>query len=131
LLSSRRDLLLFLLLPLLLPVAVALAFLVAIPEGPVLSELEWRIYRCRSSCFLVPQGFSLGSLIPAKVMGRYAPSSTPRRSGTFYCSLSAFIFFPPFSAQKSHVKPPNHLTHYPAITSAWHVSSAQSAILDI
>jgi hypothetical protein len=28
----------------------------------------------------------------------------------------------PFSAQKSRVKPQNHLTHYPATTSAWHFS---------
>jgi hypothetical protein len=34
-------------------------------------------------------------------------------------------------AQKSHVKLPNHLTHYQPTTSAWHVSYLQSAILDI
>jgi hypothetical protein len=31
-------------------------------------------------------------------------------------------FFIPFSAQKSHVKPLNHLTPYQTPTSAWHVS---------
>jgi probable HAF family extracellular repeat protein len=31
-------------------------------------------------------------------------------------------FLSAFSAQKSRVKPPNHLTHYTATTSAWHVS---------
>src|SRR5438445_5140546 len=33
------------------------------------------------------------------------------------------------SAQKSHVKPQNHLNRYTAITSIWHFSYLQSAIL--
>jgi hypothetical protein len=36
-----------------------------------------------------------------------------------------------FSAQKSHVKPPNRLTLYSSTTSAWHVSSAPPAIMNI
>jgi len=40
-------------------------------------------------------------------------------------------FLSAFSAQKSHVKPQNHLTHYPATTSAWHVSFTQPDIMDI
>jgi hypothetical protein len=38
--------------------------------------------------------------------------------------------FSSFSAQKSHVKPLNHLTPYSAITSAWHVSSTPTAIIE-
>jgi hypothetical protein len=34
-------------------------------------------------------------------------------------------------ARKSHVKPQNCLTPYPPSTSVWHVSYAQTAILDI
>jgi hypothetical protein len=45
--------------------------------------------------------------------------------------IIAFIFLLPFSAQNSHVKPLNHLTHYHPTTSAWHFSYAQPAILDI
>jgi hypothetical protein len=40
-------------------------------------------------------------------------------------------YFSAFSAQKSHVKPPNHLNLSKHKTSAWHVSFVQSAILDI
>jgi hypothetical protein len=47
-----------------------------------------------------------------------------------FCSCSC-SYFPSFSAQKSHVKPLNHLTHCHSTTSAWHVSYAQPAILDI
>ena len=36
-----------------------------------------------------------------------------------------------FSAQKSHVKPRNHLTLYHPTISVWHVSYIQTAILDI
>jgi hypothetical protein len=45
--------------------------------------------------------------------------------------LSCNIFFCMFSAQKSHVKPLNHLIPYGSITSAWHFSYTQPAILDI
>jgi hypothetical protein len=34
----------------------------------------------------------------------------------------AIIFISSFSAEKSLVKPRNHLTHYQPTTSAWHVS---------
>jgi hypothetical protein len=37
----------------------------------------------------------------------------------------------PFSAQKTHVKPPSQLTPFQTATSAWHFSSAQPDILDI
>ncbi len=43
----------------------------------------------------------------------------------------AVIFLLSFSAQKSHVKPSNHLTHYQPTTSVWHFSYSQPAILDI
>jgi hypothetical protein len=36
-----------------------------------------------------------------------------------------------FSAQKTHVKPQNHLTHYQPTTSAWRISYTPTAILDI
>jgi hypothetical protein len=38
-------------------------------------------------------------------------------------------YFSSISAQKSHVKPQNHLTRYTATTSVWHFSYLQSAIL--
>ena len=41
----------------------------------------------------------------------------------------AIIFLLPFSAQKSHVKPLNHLTHSQPTTSAWHFSYPPSAII--
>jgi hypothetical protein len=40
-------------------------------------------------------------------------------------------FFLAFSAQKTHVKPQNDLTFCHSITSAWHFSFGQMAILDI
>jgi hypothetical protein len=43
----------------------------------------------------------------------------------------AHVFLSSFSAQKSHVKPQNPLTHYPTTTSEWHFSYPQTAILDI
>jgi hypothetical protein len=48
----------------------------------------------------------------------------------------AFVFcspnyFSPFFAQKSHVKPPNHLTLASSTTSAWHFSYIQPAIIEI
>jgi hypothetical protein len=43
----------------------------------------------------------------------------------------ALTFLLPFSAQKSHVKPKNHLSQYRTTTSEWHFSYAQTAILDI
>jgi hypothetical protein len=44
---------------------------------------------------------------------------------------SAVNFLLPFSAQKSHVMPQNHLTHFQSTTSAWHVSYPKPAILNI
>jgi hypothetical protein len=44
---------------------------------------------------------------------------------------NAANFLLPFSAQKSHVKPQTHLTHYPATTSEWHFSYAQSHIIKL
>jgi hypothetical protein len=41
------------------------------------------------------------------------------------------FFLLPFSTQKSHVKPQNHLNHCHTATSAWHFSYTQTAILDI
>src|ERR1700730_12317737 len=43
----------------------------------------------------------------------------------------ATIFISSFSAQKSLVKPRNHLTSYHPTTSAWHVSYVPFAIMDI
>jgi hypothetical protein len=43
----------------------------------------------------------------------------------------AGVFLSSFSAQKSHVKPPNPLTHYPTATYGWHFSYPPTAILDI
>ena len=40
-------------------------------------------------------------------------------------------FFLLFSAQKAHVKPPNDLSASNKRRSSWHVSSLQTAILDI
>jgi hypothetical protein len=42
----------------------------------------------------------------------------------------ALIFSSPFSAQKSHVKPQSHLTHFRTTTSAWRISYVRIAILD-
>jgi len=41
------------------------------------------------------------------------------------------FYFCVFSAQKTHVKPPNHLIHYHPTTSTWHFSYTQTGILDI
>ena len=43
----------------------------------------------------------------------------------------AAIYFYPFSAQKTHVKPPNHLTRSNQRRSSCHFSYVQSAILNI
>jgi hypothetical protein len=42
----------------------------------------------------------------------------------------AQIFFLAFSAQKSHVKPQNHLSPHSPTTSAWHFSYAQPDIIE-
>ena len=68
-----------------------------------------------------------------------AASAPERRSGEiryseathFIVFTIAAIYFSPFSAQKTHVKPPNHLTHSNQIRSSWHFSYVQSAILNI
>jgi hypothetical protein len=49
----------------------------------------------------------------------------------FIAFAVALIFLSPFSAQKSHVKPPNHLTRFHPATSAWHFSYVQTDILNI
>ena len=68
-----------------------------------------------------------------------AASAPERRSGEiryseathFIVFTIAAIYFSPFSAQKTHVKPPNHLTHSNQRRSSWHFSYVQSAILNI
>jgi hypothetical protein len=40
-------------------------------------------------------------------------------------------FFWLFSAQKSHVKPTDHLTLYQSATSVWRIPPAQSGIIEI
>jgi hypothetical protein len=54
------------------------------------------------------------------------PSSEAKRP-----ELDWLFFFFLFLAQKTHVKPQNHSTPYQTTTSAWHVSSAPAAIMDI
>jgi hypothetical protein len=44
---------------------------------------------------------------------------------------AAVIFLLPFSAQKTHVKPPNHITQYQTTTSEWHFSLTQFDVLNI
>jgi hypothetical protein len=46
------------------------------------------------------------------------------------CFSSLYLFFA-FLAQKSHVKPRNHLTHSPSTISTWRISYHQTAILVI
>jgi hypothetical protein len=53
------------------------------------------------------------------------PLILPRSGPAFAVSL----FFSSKTAQKSHVKPPNHLTRSNKRKSSWQVSSTQSAIL--
>jgi hypothetical protein len=60
-----------------------------------------------------------------KVASRGAPEPKPYQGTKTAHSVvfaAMMIFLLPFSAQKSHVKPPNDLTSDRAITSAWHVS---------
>src|SRR5216683_4594107 len=47
------------------------------------------------------------------------------RSNSFHCPYYRRNLFFAFSAQKTHVKPPNHLTHDYTTTSAWHFSYPQ------
>ena len=57
------------------------------------------------------------------VMQRAETESAPKRQTTHAIDFAVMaIFLCPFSAQKSHVKPPNGLTYCLATTSAWHVS---------
>src|ERR1700680_4596370 len=68
-----------------------------------------------------------------------ATSSWAQKSSSnplFLCDAGALvdsgvIFFLLFSAQKSDVKPPNHLNHSKQRKSSWHVSSAPTAIMNI
>src|SRR6266702_4630412 len=55
--------------------------------------------------------------------------STGHITAAFVFALA--FYFSLFYAQKTHVKPPLQLTLYFTITSTWHVSYLQSAILDI
>jgi hypothetical protein len=60
------------------------------------------------------------------------PERSPKGEATQSIAFAvAVVFSSAISAQKSHVKPQNHLTHYPTATSAWHVSYPQTVILDI
>jgi hypothetical protein len=43
----------------------------------------------------------------------------------------AVVFLSPNSAQKSRVKPQNHLTHSKTATSTWRIRYTQNVILDI
>src|SRR5207249_9176296 len=88
------------------------------------------------SCFVVGFGLSAKptaqrpatlpkTVSPTRVFARRVVTleRSPRGKTTdFIIFVGAVIFYLPFSAQKSHVKPPNHLTSYSTTTSAWHVS---------
>ena len=63
---------------------------------------------------------------------RMKPERSPKAKRLILLLLLLPLFFLfAFSAQKSHVKPPNHLTLYQPTTSEWRISSAPTAILDI
>jgi hypothetical protein len=70
----------------------------------------------------------------AQSKGLACPGVTPRRGpkGEATDSIAVFpclIFYLPFSAQKSHVKPSNHLNETNKTRSSWHFSYTQPAIL--
>jgi hypothetical protein len=86
-----------------------------------------RSVRTSSENWGVSPGYSLQS-------GDAVDCSTPRpnREATHSIAFAiAIVFLSPFSAQKSHVKPRNHLTPYHPTTSEWHFSYVPNAILDI
>jgi len=94
--------------------------------------------RCFCCCSLGRAGFSPASKTSRasglqSAEGRSAVQSPERSRGDYFIAFvfCCCIYFLPFSAQKSHVKPQNHLTPSPPATSAWHVSYTQPAILDI
>jgi hypothetical protein len=67
------------------------------------------------------------AILPFSVLAR-----TPHGEATDLIDFAGVIvFLLAFSAQKTHVKSPTHLTLAQSITSAWHVSSTQLDILDI
>jgi hypothetical protein len=67
---------------------------------------------------------------PTQTYPKRPPNRHPR-SPSWQTRLSLPEVFLSFSAQKSHVKPQNHLTRCMAITSEWHFSLVPPAILDI
>jgi hypothetical protein len=71
------------------------------------------------------------AVAPRQSFYKCLPATSTRKltDSKFLTGINFFLL--PFSAQKSHVKPPNHLTHCQPTTSAWHFSYSQPAILDI
>jgi hypothetical protein len=58
------------------------------------------------------------------------PERSPKGEATDLIAVAfAFVFLSAFSAQKTHVKPQNHLNLTNKTRSSWHVSYSQSAIL--
>jgi hypothetical protein len=95
----------------------------AAPKGPV--EIHLRQKGTASEGAVISRGRR-----PLPLCQRQERS--PKGEATHSIALVfAVIFYSSFSAQKSHVKSQNHLTHYQPTTSAWHVSYPQPAILYI
>jgi hypothetical protein len=92
--------------PLPLPLSLSLPFLLPFPKEPALSEFEYK------------------SATPAMI-------NLPFQGTVIADEGLLSFYFSPFFAQKTHVKPPNHLTRYQSTTSAWRISSTPTVILDI
>ena len=96
------------------------AFLVVIPEGDLLYlQLLLLLTHTKESSFRP----KLLTFFCEQRSGeiRFSTGSSPK-SDSFHCTYYRSKIFSSFSAQKSHVKPQSHLTHFLSSTSAWHVS---------
>ena len=89
----------------------------------------------RYSCHrAIPMGQGKGSLCVMGIWRLFIFAPVVKGTGEEAHSIvfaGAVVLFFLFSAQKTHVKPPNQLKPYHPTTSAWHFSYAQPAILDI
>jgi hypothetical protein len=108
-------------------VAVVLAFLVVIPNGDLLLPLPSPL------SLPLPFGIRAGLQPGIQPAAKRPTASAEGRSEATDSIAFAFavVFLSSFSAQKSHVKPQNHLTNTNKTTSTWRISSLQPAILDI
>jgi hypothetical protein len=121
---------------------VAVAFLVVTPQG---SAFAFALVDAVAFLVVIPQGSAVALAVACSLNPNYpnpkivisteaahafvsseveksaSLSDPPKTTHSIVFTIAA-IYFSPFSAQKSRVKPHNHLNPYQSITSVWHFS---------